>query len=56
MAAAPDPPHPLLSHVLSAEPRVSGVLFFGLGRWRLLRLRSHRHGLGSTGVAARAPG
>jgi hypothetical protein len=29
VAAAPDPPDPLLSHVLSAEPRVSGVLFFG---------------------------
>jgi hypothetical protein len=31
VAAAPDPPDPLLSHVLSAEPRVSGVLFLGLG-------------------------
>ena len=29
MAAAPNPPDPLLSHVLSAEPRVRGVLFLG---------------------------
>src|SRR4051794_24256249 len=29
VTAAPDPPDPLLSHVLSAEPRISGVLFLG---------------------------